>query len=699
MEAMSCGVPVVATRWSGNLEFQDDDNSWLIDVEKLVPVGKEMVFGFYHGQKWAEPSLDSFVGLLERSWKNSEERRAKGLKARGDMVERWDWLLSARFVSERLAEILQGVPPKESHLHDPAWRDDLRARMRSGACGKAPAALARTDSIPPDPDGASSLSIRWEGSQFVHHSLALVNRELCAGLAKRGHDLSIIPFEPDQFGPGTDSDLQIIQQLTNAPLEGACQIHVRHQWPPNLTPPKEGRWIVAQPWEFGSPPKEWMPAFRDQVDELWAYTKYVRDMYVRAGVPEDRVHVVPLGVDCDKFRPGLASLPSLPEKRGVRFLYVGGSIARKGFDVLLDAWQKAFGPDDPVELLIKDMGGKTSYKGQTGERFVRQIQESGRFARIHYVNDDLAPSDLPALYASGDVLVHPYRGEGFGLPIAEAMACGLPVIVTAGGAADDFCGAAEAWKIPAERVVLPGGKVDRMETVEPAWWLEPSEEALVAALREAASDSVARRMKGEAARKRIAENFTWERSVERVQERLRAVAARPIRRFASIREKIGGDEGSLVSLCKQGGMFATEAVLEELSQLLFQVESMVFRREFEEAERLTQHAVEAYPAQAMAWVSRAMVLRGLNKGGRALEALNKALEVGGGPEVRYEMLALHLQQGKEGPARTQWNILREKHPAWLEKQKKMHREQGLPWLPDRLKSASKGKAGAKAGKR
>jgi glycosyltransferase involved in cell wall biosynthesis len=60
-----------------------------------------------------------------------------------------------------------------------------------------------------------------------------------------------------------------------------------------------------------------------------------------------------------------------------------------------------------------------------------------------------ADDEMPGLYAACDSLVHPSRGEEFGLPIAEAMACGLPVVVTAGGAADDFCDDRTAYRIPA----------------------------------------------------------------------------------------------------------------------------------------------------------------------------------------------------------------------------------------------------------
>ena len=118
-----------------------------------------------------------------------------------------------------------------------------------------------------------------------------------------------------------------------------------------------------QPWEFGSLPKAWLPALHD-VDEVWAYSRSVRDCYLDAGVPADRVHVIPLGVDSEIFRPGLQPLALQPGPE-FRFLFVGGTIFRKGIDVLLSAFPRAFQPNDGVGLVIKDMGTKSFYRGQT----------------------------------------------------------------------------------------------------------------------------------------------------------------------------------------------------------------------------------------------------------------------------------------------------------------------------------------------
>jgi len=185
--------------------------------------------------------------------------------------------------------------------------------------------------------------VAWEGDPDGLHSLALVNRALCRALLDRGHDLGLI-WDSKTAGVASPErlplDPRLAVRLGREPAGGPAQVHVRHQWPPKLEPPPRGRWVLMQPWEYGSLPKAWLPALH-RVDEVWAYSRSVRDCYLEAGVPPGRVHVIPLGVDPEVFRPGLAPL-ALPPGPDVRFLFVGGTIFRKGIDLLLSAFARAF---------------------------------------------------------------------------------------------------------------------------------------------------------------------------------------------------------------------------------------------------------------------------------------------------------------------------------------------------------------------
>jgi hypothetical protein len=89
-----------------------------------------------------------------------------------------------------------------------------------------------------------------------------------------------------------------------AAMNRSTIVHVRHAWPPVMKPPVRGKWVLMQPWEFGSLPKAWLPMFR-QVDEVWVYSRYVRGCYLEAEVPRDKIHVVPLGAAPEILRPGL----------------------------------------------------------------------------------------------------------------------------------------------------------------------------------------------------------------------------------------------------------------------------------------------------------------------------------------------------------------------------------------------------------
>ena len=114
------------------------------------------------------------------------------------------------------------------------------------------------------------------------------------------------------------------------------------------------------------------------VDAFWVPSNYVRQVYVDSGVPAEKVHVLPNGIDPEIFRPEAKPL-KLATKKSFKFLFVGGTIFRKGPDLLLKAYAETFTAAEDVCLVIKDFGGQSVYAGQT---FEQQIHETGGNAPV-----------------------------------------------------------------------------------------------------------------------------------------------------------------------------------------------------------------------------------------------------------------------------------------------------------------------------
>lgn len=369
------------------------------------------------------------------------------------------------------------------------------------------------------------VNIVWEGSQFVWHSLALVNRELCSRIVRTNvAELTIVPYEPDVFSPaGTKmyeklaaQDIRF-KQKPPASVSALPYIWVRHQWPPKTEPPHGAKWVIMQPWEFSALRKDFVELF-NSADEVWTPSAFCRRVFVESGVEFDKVQIVPNGVNPNLFTPN-GKAQSLPGEKALTFLYVGGTIFRKGIDILLEAYVKTFTASDNVRLVVKDMGGDSFYHGQTAKDFIEKLKAAPGAPQINYTDAYLSEEEMAELYRSCDVLVSPYRGEGFSLPALEALACGLPIIVTEGGATDDFADESVGWLIPAGRRSI-GNAISGHELTAEGFLLEPDGEALSEILRYCYNNPAECKAKGLAGSLRARTQWTWNRAALKMFSRL-----------------------------------------------------------------------------------------------------------------------------------------------------------------------------------
>ena len=539
-EAMMLGLPVIATNWSGNTAFMNGENSYLVDYELVEAKHLEPELRQYQGHRWANPSERHLREVMRQLQQHPAEARAKGQVARRHMLERFSREPVADLVENRLAEIERRLstpycPAVVARPHAvptgnaPASDVPGNAPASSAPAGASSASPSpqRCEGRPPtptrhsNPPAHATLRVAWTGSFLDHGSLSHVNRALTRRLGEQ-KGIALTRVARKDAPPAAPEHQDLTSKLKSAEPADA-QIVVRHGWPPDWTRPAQGAWVLIQPWEYGVLPEVWVKHLGG-VREIWAYSEYVRRVYVESGIHPDSVKVVPLGIEPDHFKPEAAPMPLATRKR-FKFLFVGGTIHRKGPDALLQAYVEAFTSADDVCLVIKDFGGQSVYQGQTLEAQIRAAQADPRAPEILHLTTELPAAALPGLYTACDCLVHPYRGEGFGLPVLEAMACGLPVVVTGGGATDDFATDEFARRLPALRRTLDT-KVGGFTLSRPGWLLEPSLEALVKEMRRAFNDPAEARALGRRASEYVRREWTWEKAASVAASRLHDLSAR-----------------------------------------------------------------------------------------------------------------------------------------------------------------------------
>jgi glycosyltransferase involved in cell wall biosynthesis len=431
------------------------------------------------------PAIAPLSEALRAAHERPDDRRAAGIRAL-EAVAAHDHRVVARAALARLAEIRP------------------RARAAGSVAAGRPAVLLR-------------------GSVFGVHSLAGVNRDLARALvAHGGIELGIVDTGEARLDRSDPAYAALEPYVSR--LLPRVEVTLRHAYPPALGPSYEGRVAQFLHWEYGPPPLEWVRAQAEWIDEVWVASTHVRDGMIAGGMDPQRLALVPLGVDPQRFRPGAEPLDLGDRAPGVRLLFVGGLIWRKGIDLLLGAYLRAFRSTDDVTLVLKDFGGRGPYVPQEALARVREIQADPRAPRILHLTDDLPDADMPRLYAACDALVMPYRGEGYCLPIAEAMACGLPAIVPDRGAARDFCGPTTAVLVPAREVAMESHMIGGMLIAGRPSVVEVEVADLVAAMRGVLDAPERSAALGAAAAAHIRAGHTWEHTARAAVGRLTALA-------------------------------------------------------------------------------------------------------------------------------------------------------------------------------
>lgn len=225
----------------------------------------------------------------------------------------------------------------------------------------------------------------------------------------------------------------------------------------------------------------------NEMDAIFVPSAFLIKVFKDCGVTRPIVSVKQ-GIDSRKF-------PFFPRKRKEHFIFgtVGYQDERKNWEDLVTAFCSEFDEDEPVELWIKNVNPYWGYK-------------NFRDRRVKSMNRMYTYEEIQKLYTLFDCFVFPSHAEGSGLPPREAMATGLPVILTNWSGLTEISNPKISYPIEPVAIDFPDirgpeqpGMMARIDVKELMYWM-----------RYVYDHPFEARQKGEAASKFVHENYNWD---------------------------------------------------------------------------------------------------------------------------------------------------------------------------------------------
>ncbi|MFA0049345.1 glycosyltransferase [Vibrio sp. 10N.261.51.F11] len=488
LEAMACGIPTICSNSTSLPEVMGDDAA-MFDPN----------------------SVDSLYPMLERALTDQNYR--SWLKAH---AEKRTKLFSWDYTAKTLLQTIESI---ETHHNEVTHLDykmlieeiaqlaneynfDDTTLIRVSKCISSN--QIRLDKRVP----TEKLNWRIEGPFDSSYSLALLNRETARALDALGQNVVLHSTEgPGDFIPNLEflqktPDINALYQksLMDNEME-TNEVVSRNLYPPRVSEMNgEIKLLHHYAWEESGFPQHWVKEFNNHLSGMTCLSEHVRKIMIDNGV---NLPMITSGCGTDHWLRIQPDQDYSVEGKAFRFLHVSSCFPRKGVNILLDAFGKAFTKEDDVSLVIKTFENPHNTLIQDLEQ---RRKDNPRFPDVVVIFDDITEAQLKAVYESCDILVAPSLAEGFGLPMAEAIYSGLGVVTNSWGGQLDFCNSETAWLINYEFE-----PVDSHFNIPNSVWARPNLESLTQTLLEVYyTDRSEIKKKIDAALKLLNERFKWE---------------------------------------------------------------------------------------------------------------------------------------------------------------------------------------------
>jgi hypothetical protein len=362
-------------------------------------------------------------------------------------------------------------------------------------------------------EGRYTGEVLWQSIMNFSTGYATSTREILRALERRGIRASYryvygsgSPFpvpEPETYG---DYLMNVIARRNGVPRVGVVygQGDVFHK---NRARRKIGFTML----EVNGFPSDWVRQ-ANRMDEVWVPSEFNRRGFLDSGLKRP-IHTIPLGVDPNYFHPAIRGFPNPNEEFVFLSNFEWGE--RKEPWLLLKAFNDEFSAGEPVRLICKIINKDPEVRVR--QEIVRlRLKESG--GKVSFLfNREFPYHQLGSFYRSADCYVSAGRGEGWDMPLMEAMACGLPSLATDWGAHTEFVHEGISYPLRVKKTIPAVAKCPYYKGFH---WAEPDSEHLRFLLRHVHENRDEARRKGEAAAREMAERWTWDRVAEKIAARL-----------------------------------------------------------------------------------------------------------------------------------------------------------------------------------